>query len=416
MSPVFMAQVAKPMSLLRDQGWDVSLLVLSPIGEILRPALNSAWRKRCEEIRKASPMKVVRLPSPPSRAQGLWSEAPVLRFWLRKQLGIHGNAIVHCRGYEAAKLALIARQPLSGIRIIYDCRGLNGVERAYMRGYLEPSRAPWPILNKMEQIEKSERMAARNADALFCVSAAMKHAVCQRWGIADEKISVVPCSTDTYLGFDLDGVRESVRRKLKLEGRFVVAYCGSLAPWQAVEDSLEWFKHVARSKPNAYLLAVTTHPERMTRYANQARIPESARSVLSVSQSKVIEYLAAADCGLLVRKPSLVNQVASPVKFAEYLSAGVPVMISENVGDYSECVKRHGLGTVLPNCFEQVRIQQALDTIFSLVDAARRDETRLRCRAFARENLDWSANVQTIGRTYEALLPQARRTLPARSK
>ncbi|MCX6312806.1 MAG: glycosyl transferase, partial [Bacteroidetes bacterium] len=38
---------------------------------------------------------------------------------------------------------------------------------------------------------------------------------------------------------------------------------------------------------------------------------------------------------------------ASPVKFAEYLAAGLEVIISENLGDYSKYVIENNVGMIL---------------------------------------------------------------------
>jgi hypothetical protein len=51
----------------------------------------------------------------------------------------------------------------------------------------------------------------------------------------------------------------------------------------------------------------------------------------------------------LVREDSVTNQVASPVKFAEYLAAGLQIIISEKLGDYSALVAKEGLGIVYSN-------------------------------------------------------------------
>src|SRR5690606_2328804 len=135
------------------------------------------------------------------------------------------------------------------------------------------------------------------------------------------------------------GNRERMRKTLGLDDRLVVAYCGSLEEWQVPEAALTWFRCIADQRPDAHLLAITTHPQRMKVFAENAGIPESQFTLVSVAQAQVAQYLAAADCGLLIRERTLVNQVASPVKFAEYLAAGVPVLISEGVGDYSEAVR-----------------------------------------------------------------------------
>jgi hypothetical protein len=49
----------------------------------------------------------------------------------------------------------------------------------------------------------------------------------------------------------------------------------------------------------------------------------------------------------LVRDYSNTNRVASPVKFAEYLAAGLRVIISESLGDFSEFVSKNSCGVVL---------------------------------------------------------------------
>ena len=55
--------------------------------------------------------------------------------------------------------------------------------------------------------------------------------------------------------------------------------------------------------------------------------------------SDVPKYLVSADYGLLLREATITNQVASPVKFAEYIACGLKVIVSNHLGDYSEYVK-----------------------------------------------------------------------------
>ncbi len=61
----------------------------------------------------------------------------------------------------------------------------------------------------------------------------------------------------------------------------------------------------------------------------------------------IISYLHCCDYGILLREQSVTNKVASPVKFAEYLYAGLPVLITKNLGDFSEYVKSNNCGHVL---------------------------------------------------------------------
>jgi glycosyltransferase involved in cell wall biosynthesis len=86
------------------------------------------------------------------------------------------------------------------------------------------------------------------------------------------------------------------------------------------------------------------------------------------------------DLGLLLRDAHPVNRVASPVKFAEYLACGVPVLISPGVGDCPRIVERERVGFVF-------RPDSPLDAILARV-AADRDGYARRCQETARRLFD----------------------------
>ena len=66
-----------------------------------------------------------------------------------------------------------------------------------------------------------------------------------------------------------------------------------------------------------------------------------------MTHHQVPDYLSAADYGLLLREENVTNGVASPVKFAEYLSCGLQILISANLGDFSGMVAEDSLGYVI---------------------------------------------------------------------
>ena len=66
-----------------------------------------------------------------------------------------------------------------------------------------------------------------------------------------------------------------------------------------------------------------------------------------LNHTKVQSYLNIGDYGVLIRDESITNKVASPVKFAEYLSAGVKVLISENLWDFSDFVQKNEIGEII---------------------------------------------------------------------
>jgi glycosyltransferase involved in cell wall biosynthesis len=131
----------------------------------------------------------------------------------------------------------------------------------------------------------------------------------------------------------------------------------------------------------------------------QQEIPENRTRVLSVLHNEVPDYLAAADCGFLLRASSQVNRVASPVKFGEYLASGTPVIMSNGIGDYSELARRENVGVVLPTGPWSATAETALKTF---IDAYRRDSAswRARCLRVAREHLDYNAYLPRIAERF----------------
>jgi hypothetical protein len=82
-----------------------------------------------------------------------------------------------------------------------------------------------------------------------------------------------------------------------------------------------------------------------------------------LAPEEVSQYLEIGDYGLLLRPESITNEVASPVKFAEYVGAGLKVLISPNIGDFSEFTLKNNLGSVIKNLLEikEIKINSNLD-------------------------------------------------------
>src|SRR4030042_1420126 len=110
----------------------------------------------------------------------------------------------------------------------------------------------------------------------------------------------------------------------------------------------------------------------------------------------------AADVGLLLRENSLTDRVASPVKFAEYLRCGLPVILTPYVGDFSALATAEGIGQIVdfpPRPDEMVRAAQAVRARL----AAEGDAYRQRCSQVAAARFSWEAQLPEILRLYEKL-------------
>ncbi|RMG17641.1 MAG: glycosyltransferase family 1 protein, partial [Planctomycetota bacterium] len=114
--------------------------------------------------------------------------------------------------------------------------------------------------------------------------------------------------------------------------------------------------------------------------------------------------LNAADLALLLRRRDPVHAAASPTKAAEALACGVPLLVSEGIGDLSGLVRREGLGAVLggpPD--DTAALEAALGSFFESPPA------RDRVAQIARERLARDRYLPVYRRVYArlGLLPSA---------
>ena len=249
--------------------------------------------------------------------------------------------VVHARGQvNACRARELERMP--GFRgVVADLRGAIVDESATFGG---PSGS-WRR-RRARLFERIEREAIERSAHVTCVSQAFGRWLTGRYGIAPARLTVVPSFVDTTrFCFDREA-RSLVRKQLGVDGRFVLVYAGGAAPWQMPEATVNLFRAVRRAS-DALLLWLTHRTADVQPLL--ASLPDADYRLLSVPQSEVPPYLAAADAGVLLREPALTNRVAAPIKFGEYLCCGLPVIVSPAVGDTAEQVAQLDAGLVVTN-------------------------------------------------------------------
>ncbi|HEX2258094.1 MAG TPA: glycosyltransferase, partial [Afifellaceae bacterium] len=336
----------------------------------------------------------------PARLRGAMPGGGLACHRLRAMIPSGETMILHCRGRAASELGLAVRATRPAARVIFDCRGWEGPELLHAHGFDSAERAPPDLRERCSEAEARQRRAARAADAVIVVSDAMRRIAVRQWGVEEARLSVVPCCAETQA--PAAGTREATRARLNFDGRLVVVYCGSLARYQAIEATLDAFDPIRRVRCDAFFFGVTPSPETLTARLRERGLRECDSLVVSATHTEVPALLAAGDLALLLRERSPVNEVASPVKFAEYLAAGLPVVLSEGIGDYSALVRREGLGCLLPPPPPPSTSNDRLRLFLEEYDHSA-DAMRARCRAVAERQLSAGRAADTLADLYRAL-------------
>ncbi len=391
LSSIIPSQVIAPLAELR-KSVPTELVAHVPIGHLWK----WQWRLKLDQIRQLTvdqSLPATWLAAPPPRAPWLWNDSRRLHRWLKGRFQKDERFILHCRGARMTSLALRAVEGFREAHIIYDARGDEIAETYATFGLdMESGRqCTTPQRKAIDAVCEHERRAVALAHGVTAVSQSLLNTLQSRQGVdLSGRSLVISCCPDVDAFTPWLAKRDEARTALGLTNKFVVCYLGSLAWYQMPELSLRVFRLIHQLRDDAHFLAITTQPEKMEQIVRENGIAEGDFTIRSFPQSEVPRWLVTADLGLMLRKQDAVNRAASPVKFGEYLAAGVPVVISQGVGDSSDLVRENQLGCVADIDADESQLLANIQEGLGQMECSR-DDLRVRCRETATRSMSWPA-------------------------
>ena len=279
--------------------------------------------------------------------------------------------IVHVRSYVPALMALSARAATRG-KLLFDIRGFWADER--VEGGLWRARGWLYRLAK-----RCERRFFAEADAIVTLThasvAQIESYLCGR----DIEIEVIPTCVDPH--------RFSTRPAR--QGPAHAVWSGSLGTW---------YRFDLAARVAAALDSPLTVVTRQTALAKQLLNGYPAQ-IRSATPDEVPNLMFAGDVGLCLIVSSFSKVASAPTRFAEYLAAGMPVVVTPGVGDLETIVEDRGVGVVLRG-EDQGSVSDAVRRL-RLVMAE--PDLAQRCRGVAAELFDVDAGSRQYAALYERL-------------
>lgn len=288
---------------------------------------NNNEKEKVSDIFKNSSIKIIFFKTYPNYFIFNKQQSNELRHKLKQVSAPADYSLIHIRG------ELLSMHCISGIKsqfgslrqTLVDIRGAGWEETLEFQGGNT-------FKNQIKLINyKHAFNSLKQFGAISAVSKSLKEYIALRAPGLSSPIHVVPCLVSSSMKYD-SSKRKNIREKLNLgeKEKVLIFSSGGNAAWQQMKDLAQ----IVSKKWKIINLSPT---------------PMKQEGILNdfVSHEKVSDYLSAADAAVIFRAKSIVNKVACPVKFCEYLCSGLPVVADSQVDMISEYIERTGHGVVL---------------------------------------------------------------------
>jgi len=283
------------------------------------------------------------------------------------------------------------------IKIIFDIRGAGAIEYLYSKGYADINEVNnLHTLSEYKDLIKRESEMIRLSDITFCVSQNMKvYLEKGDYALSTDHVKIVPGAADEdVFRFD-SAIRTSKRVELGVNEQTVIIYSGGLKNFYQKKDLVfEFAAQLLNRDPQTFFICLTKDLGMVPELTRKHQIDENRMFVKYVKNPvEVNAFLNASDLGLIFRDDLVTNFVSSPTKAAEYLLSGIPIMISRNVGDYSDFIRKHNMGIVVDNNIESM-IESYQKHFHSII--LREEISRISNAVYSKQ-----ANIQKILKIFE---------------
>ena len=323
-SSVFPSQVIDLLNFYHHNNWFVKITLICGVRDELE-------RKKAKELLESSSFDVIFYRSFPNYP----FYNAIAKIHLAKAIKkakINKSFVFHSRGWSSASLVYksLHKVGLSNPKILLDIRG------AIKEEVLDFQKNSW-LKKTMKSVNINKVISAvKHYSFISVVSAALRDYVLSNVDNIEGEVFINPCLAGKSFIYSVED-REKLRNTLgiKENEKLLIFSSGGESLWQnnheLIKIASKGFKVLNLSK------VYVDHPNVITKY---------------VKYEEVAGYLSAADVALIFREKNVVNEVASPVKFSEYLCSGLPVVSNKNVKMIKDCIENTGYGLLIDSIDE----------------------------------------------------------------
>lgn len=186
-----------------------------------------------------------------------------------------------------------------------------------------------------------EKRYIHRADAIITINRSIADQLIKRYDIEDPviipNVASIPEPVEPV----------DLQVKFSLNSRYILIYQGILRPGQGILRSLKAL--ACLNDVGLVIAGAGPYRSEMEEWVNKLNITDRVKFAGKISPELLPAYTSGADAGFLLMEPvALNNYLALPQKLFQYITAGVPPIVS-NLPELRAVVENGNLGLVLPD-------------------------------------------------------------------
>ena len=308
-----------------------------------------------------------------------------------------GTDILMPKQIMPAAMCMMAQPFLGDVKLVFDTDGFMADERVEFGGW-DRDGAVYRLFRAIEA------RAAREADVVTTRTERGKQIIVERAGaeLDSGRVYAIPNGKDADEFSPATTEERRQTRQREGVGADVpwIVYAGSLGPQYHPESIFELFEAVSTMRPQTQMTVLTGHEEVAEAIRDERDLDAGRIDIKRVHPQRVPDFLAAADLGVAFRSPTFSQRGVCPIKVAEYLLCGLPVVCTAGVGDIDDQIDDQ-VGMVLDvDELDKTGLEAVATRFVEEILPARRDY-REACRQRGLEHFDVERSARLLREALE---------------
>jgi glycosyltransferase involved in cell wall biosynthesis len=306
--------------------------------------------------------------------------------------------IVHCRSYMSAMVGLGLKNKF-GVKFIFDMRGFWVNER--VDGGLWNLKNP--VFNTIfNGLKKFERKAMTNADAIICLTKAGIREM-ETWPYVNEIVKNKIHHITTCCDIDIYKYSFASRKNRNFdEQNMNFIYIGSIGPWHSYEQLTLFIKTVYFNFPGSkFKLIINSGTELIKEFIAENKMEQSRIIIKTVAHKDIPAELNDTDIAFFFIPIQYSKIASSPTKMGEMLSAGLPIVTGDKIGDVTALIEDNNIGVILRE-YTESEITNAVQKIVELTKTEK-ENLMNRCIETAEDYFSIEKGIKKYAEIYESL-------------